>query len=68
MQPPDYKLYIGDSVYAAFDGYHIILTTENGRSDDPNNQIALEPSVLAALISYRDKLHKMFEGGNHASA
>lgn len=28
------KEYLGDSVYASFDGYHIILTTENGYPDD----------------------------------
>ena len=24
------KTYLGDSVYAEFDGFHLILTTENG--------------------------------------
>jgi hypothetical protein len=46
------KQYIGDSVYANFDGYHIILTTENGLPDDPSNRIAVEPAVLYALIEY----------------
>ena len=36
------KQYLGDSVYAQFDGYHVILTTENGYNDDPRNRIALE--------------------------
>ena len=47
------KQYIGDSVYAQFDGYHIILTTENGYPDDPRNRIALEPQVLSALKQYQ---------------
>ncbi len=42
-----YKDYLGDSVYADFDGYHVILTTENGFG--ASNTIALEPEVLAAL-------------------
>lgn len=46
------KDYIGDSVYVQHDGYHIILTTENGRPGDPSNHIALEPSVLEALNRY----------------
>lgn len=46
------KIYLGDSVYAQFDGYHIILTTENGYPDDPRNRIALEPQVLSALNTY----------------
>jgi len=50
------KVYLGDSVYANFDGYHIILTTENGYPDDPRNRIALEPAVLSALNQYRDAI------------
>lgn len=43
------KRYLGDSVYAQYDGYHIVLTTENGLPDDPSNTIALDNSVLHAL-------------------
>jgi hypothetical protein len=50
------KAYLGDSVYADFDGYHIILTTENGLPYDPSNRIALEPAVLRALNLYADRL------------
>lgn len=46
------KVYLGDSVYAAFDGYHIVLTTENGYPTDPSNTIALEPDVYTALMRY----------------
>lgn len=48
------KQYIGDSVYASHDGYHVILTTENGLPGDPSNRIALEPAVIEALIRYVD--------------
>jgi hypothetical protein len=47
------KTYLGDSVYATFDGYHIVLTTENGIPDDPSNTIALEPGVLQSLAKYK---------------
>jgi hypothetical protein len=47
-----FKEYIGDSVYVQDDGYHVILTTENGLPGDPSNRIALEPSVLYALETY----------------
>jgi hypothetical protein len=43
------KEYLGDSVYAQFDGYGITLTTENGLPTDPSNAIFLEPAVLVAL-------------------
>ena len=52
------KTYIGDSVYAEFDGYSIILTTENGYADDPRNKIYLEPAVYGHLIEWVDSLKK----------
>ncbi|TFH47229.1 MAG: hypothetical protein E4H01_08660 [Lysobacterales bacterium] len=45
-----HKKYMGDAVYADFDGYHIILTTENGIR--VTNSIALEPTVFDALTRY----------------
>ena len=39
--------YLGDGVYASFDGYHIWLKTQQG------HQIALEPSVKDALDRYQ---------------
>ena len=40
-------VYIGDGVYAHFDGYGISLLT--GSHDNPENKVYLEPSVLQAL-------------------
>jgi len=44
--------YLGDGVYASFDGYHIILDL---RAQDNTTRIALEPSVLANLYTYAHK-------------
>lgn len=44
------KRYLGDGVYAHFDGYYIWLTTLEGQ------QIALEAPVLAALKNYEQVL------------
>lgn len=44
------KVYLGDSVYAAFDGFGIVLTTENGYG--ASNTIVLEPEVYAALTAF----------------
>ena len=52
MDEQNTKQYIGDSVYAEFDGYGIILTTENGLPFDPSNRIIIEPEVLNALFRY----------------
>lgn len=48
------KQYLGDGVYVDFDGYQLVLTTENGIS--VTNQIFMEPIVVAALIEYFDKI------------
>jgi hypothetical protein len=53
--PLAYRDYLGDSVYAGFDGYNIVLTTENGYG--PTNTIALEPQVLRTLDNYRARLN-----------
>ena len=44
------KEYIGDGVYARFDGYGIELTTENGVLT--TNTIYLEPCVYACLLDF----------------
>jgi hypothetical protein len=44
------KDYLGDAVYAEFDGWCIVLTTEDGIS--VTNTIALEPAVVHALEAY----------------
>ncbi len=52
--------YLGDGVYASFDGYHIWLDT---RAQLPVNRIALEPSVYQALKDFvRDIGSKPGEG------
>jgi hypothetical protein len=40
------KSYIGDGVYAEFDGYQIKLSTLEGHA------IFLEPEVMAGLLAY----------------
>ena len=48
------KEYLGDSVYAEFDGFHIVLTTNNG--EGPTNTICLEPAVMDELWQYQQRL------------
>jgi hypothetical protein len=50
------KVYLGDSVYATFDGCVVILTTENGLPDDPSNRIVLDPMVYDALTQFVERL------------
>jgi len=51
------KSYLGDSVYATFDGFHITLTTENGMG--ASNIIHLEDKVVYALIGYIENSYKI---------
>ena len=50
------KQYIGDGVYADFDGYPIVLTTER---DGRIETIYLEDSVLSDLFSYISRVKKV---------
>lgn len=49
------KSYIGDGVYIDFDGFSLILTTENGIS--VTNRIVLEPEVFSALVRFVEHLN-----------
>lgn len=48
--------YLGDGVYASFDGYHLWLTTGSHEERDASNRIALEPGVYAALVRYQARV------------
>lgn len=48
------KAYLGDGVYADHDGYHIILTTENGI--ETTNTIYLDSQVLNSLLKLIEAL------------
>lgn len=47
--------YLGDGVYASFDGYLIWLDL---RGQDATTKIALEPKVFAALCNYAAKAYE----------
>jgi hypothetical protein len=44
------KVYLGDGVYAIFDGESIILTTENGI--EVTNTIVLDISVMYGFVDF----------------
>lgn len=47
------ETYLGDAVYASFDGWQIKLRT----GDDNNQVIYLESSVYSALRAFADKVY-----------
>jgi hypothetical protein len=48
--------YLGDGVYASFDGYHIWLDL---RMQDPSIRIALDPQVLLSLDNFRTSIKEL---------
>jgi hypothetical protein len=56
----DRAQYLGDAVYASFDGYQIWLTTGDGN----DQRIALEPDVFRALIAYEKRLRDEISARN----
>jgi len=47
------RTYLGDAVYATYDGHMLTLTTEDGVN--VSNTIHLEPGVLLALDIFRKR-------------
>ena len=61
MSPVDqHNSYLGDGVYASFDGYQIWLAVNHHE----NKQVALEPPVLQALIAYAARMHSLKEASH----
>ena len=54
-QNKQYKAYLGDGVYIDFDGYMLVLTTEDGI--EATNTIYLEPEVFKLLMKYVERLN-----------
>ena len=48
----EHQSYLGDGVYASFDGYHIWLAVNHHE----NQVVALEPQVLNALVEYAKRI------------
>jgi hypothetical protein len=51
--PSQHPCYLGDGVYASFDGYQIWLRTE---SETGTNDIALDGPTFKALLAYQQRL------------
>lgn len=47
-----YEEYLGDGLYADFDGYQIILAANDRVSGHPTDKVALEPGVVRAFFNY----------------
>ena len=50
--------YLGDGLYASFDGYQFILRAPRG--DGVDHRVGLEPSVFKALLEFRKKVYARY--------
>lgn len=50
-----HQQYLGDGVYASFDGFQIWLAVGNHE----NKVVALEPSVMKALTEYNERIEAL---------
>lgn len=57
------KNYLGDGVYVEYDGFGLVLTTEDGVS--VTNRIVLEPEVWHSLEEYVKLLQDSSEAERH---
>lgn len=49
------KTYLGDGLYANFDGFHIFLYAER---ENGIHFVALDPDVFDELVNYRDQIYQ----------
>lgn len=49
------KTYLGDGVYADFDGFHVVLTVDNGV--ETTNTVYLEDTVINGLLRFLEKTY-----------
>lgn len=49
----DKRAYLGDGVYASFDGYQVWVWTSDGIMD--SKKIALDPDIIASLVSFYER-------------
>ena len=48
----DKDVYLGDGVYASYDGFQIWLAVNHHE----NKQVAIEPKVMESLLAYAEKV------------
>lgn len=53
----DNNIYLGDGVYASYDGYQIWLAVNHHE----NKQVALESKVMEALLNYANRVWSKHE-------
>lgn len=60
----EHKEYMGDGLYAGFDGHYLYLTAER---EDGIHWVALEPDVYCAFLEYSRRQWKKAEKAREAA-
>ena len=58
------KMYLGDGLYAKYDGYHIwLMANGDGENAPATDTVGLEPGVYQSLIDWVESGHKDYSTG-----
>lgn len=52
--------HIGDTLYARFDGYHIVLEVRSNLVTEPLISIEIQPGIFEKLIKYKDNVYREY--------
>ena len=58
---PETQRYLGDGVYAIYDGFGVWLHANDHRPEYATDKIYLEPTVFEALDDFRKKLREDYK-------
>lgn len=50
------ETYLGDGLYAAWDGYHVVLSANDKCSGNPTDTVYLDPGVVEGLVRFLKRL------------
>jgi hypothetical protein len=59
MPSREHEEYLGDGLYASFDGWQVVLRAPRETGD---HFVALEPAILARLVEFISGLRERFPG------
>jgi hypothetical protein len=54
------KEFLGDGLYIDFDGYSLVITSENG-TPTPLARIVLEPDMPEKILAYKQRIEQALE-------
>lgn len=56
QEKSQYEDYLGDGLYADYDGWQIVLSANDRNSGHPTARVYLEPLVIVAFLRYIERI------------